>query len=76
MKIGNLNRRVEVLAFFKTKDEYGGEDGEWVVGERLASESRDGRPYRPHQGRRRQVRPKQPTVVMLGVPLTQVSSRR
>ena len=31
MKIGNLNRRVEVLAFFKTKDEYGGEDGEWVV---------------------------------------------
>ena len=31
MRIGNLNRRVEVLAFVKKKDEYGGEDGEWVV---------------------------------------------
>ena len=35
MKIGNLNRRVEVLAFFKTKDEYGGEDGEWCAVECL-----------------------------------------
>jgi SPP1 family predicted phage head-tail adaptor len=31
LRIGNLNRRVEVLAFFKKKDEYGGEDGEWGV---------------------------------------------
>lgn len=29
MKIGNLNRRVEILRFFKGRDEYGGEIGEW-----------------------------------------------
>ena len=29
MDIGKLNRRVEILRFFKDRDEYGGEIGEW-----------------------------------------------
>ena len=29
MNIGKLNRRVEILQFFKDRDEYGGEIGEW-----------------------------------------------
>lgn len=29
MDIGRLNRRVEILQFFKSRDEYGGEIGEW-----------------------------------------------
>ncbi|MCM1296240.1 MAG: phage head closure protein [Muribaculaceae bacterium] len=29
MDIGRLNRRVEILQFFKDRDEYGGETGEW-----------------------------------------------
>ena len=29
MDIGKLNRRVEILRFFKDRDEYGGEVGEW-----------------------------------------------
>ncbi len=29
MDIGKLNRRVEILQFFKDRDEYGGEVGEW-----------------------------------------------
>lgn len=29
MDIGKLNRRVEILQFFKSRDEYGGEIGEW-----------------------------------------------
>ena len=29
MNIGKLNRRVEILRFFKDRDEYGGEIGEW-----------------------------------------------
>lgn len=29
MDIGKLNRRVEILQFFKSRDEYGGEVGEW-----------------------------------------------
>lgn len=29
MDIGKLNRQVEVLRFFKDRDEYGGEVGEW-----------------------------------------------
>ena len=35
MDIGKLNRRVEVLRFVTTRDEYGGEVGEWVVAEKL-----------------------------------------
>ena len=35
MDIGKLNRRVEVLRFFTTRDEYGGEVGEWKVVDRL-----------------------------------------
>ncbi len=31
MDIGRLNRRVEILQFFKSRDEYGGEIGEWKV---------------------------------------------
>lgn len=31
MKIGGLNRRVEVLEYFTTRDEFGGEVGEWKV---------------------------------------------
>lgn len=29
MDIGKLNRRVEILQFFKDRDEFGGEVGEW-----------------------------------------------
>ena len=29
MRIGKLNRRVEILQFFKDRDEFGGEVGEW-----------------------------------------------
>lgn len=29
MDIGKLNRRVEILQFFKDRDEFGGEIGEW-----------------------------------------------
>lgn len=29
MDIGRLNRRVEILQFFKNRDEYGGETGVW-----------------------------------------------
>lgn len=29
MDIGRLNRRVEILQFFKSRDEYGGETGVW-----------------------------------------------
>lgn len=29
MDIGKLNRRVEILQFYKDRDEYGGEIGEW-----------------------------------------------
>ncbi len=29
MDIGRLNRRVEILQYFKSRDEYGGEIGEW-----------------------------------------------
>jgi len=29
MDIGRLNRRVEILQFFKDRDEYGGETGKW-----------------------------------------------
>ncbi len=29
MNIGKLNRRVEIMEFFKSRDEYGGEIGEW-----------------------------------------------
>ena len=29
MNIGKLNRRVEILQFFKDRDEYGGEIGEF-----------------------------------------------
>jgi SPP1 family predicted phage head-tail adaptor len=29
MDIGSLNRRVEILQFFKSRDKYGGEVGEW-----------------------------------------------
>lgn len=29
MDIGRLNRRVEILQFFKGRDEFGGEVGEW-----------------------------------------------
>jgi SPP1 family predicted phage head-tail adaptor len=29
MDIGRLNRRVEILAFVVTRDDYGGEDGTW-----------------------------------------------
>lgn len=29
MYISKLNRRVEILQFFKSRDEYGGEIGEW-----------------------------------------------
>ena len=29
MDIGRLNRRVEILQFFKDRDAYGGETGEW-----------------------------------------------
>ena len=35
MKIGKLNRRIEVLEWFAKKDEYGGEDGEWRTVDRL-----------------------------------------
>lgn len=35
MNIGGLNRRIEVLAWFSKHDEYGGEDGEWKVVDRL-----------------------------------------
>lgn len=35
MRIGGLNRRIEVLAWFSKRDEYGGEDGEWKVVDRL-----------------------------------------
>ena len=31
MNIGELNRRVEILAFVEEKDEYGAIDGEWKV---------------------------------------------
>lgn len=31
MNIGKLNRRVEILQFFKDRDEYGGEIGEWKI---------------------------------------------
>ena len=31
MKIGGLNRRIEILEYFAEKDEYGGKDGEWRV---------------------------------------------
>ncbi len=31
MDIGRLNRRVEILQFIKSRDEYGGEVGEWKV---------------------------------------------
>lgn len=31
MDIGKLNRRVEILEFVKSRDEYGGEVGEWKV---------------------------------------------
>lgn len=29
MKIGRLNRRVDILEFVTKRDEYGGEEGEW-----------------------------------------------
>ena len=29
MEIGKLNRRVEILQFYKDRDDYGGEVGEW-----------------------------------------------
>ena len=31
MKIGGLNRRIEILEYIAEKDEYGGKDGEWRV---------------------------------------------
>ena len=31
MKIGNLNRRISILKYEVTRDEYGGEQREWVV---------------------------------------------
>ena len=31
MNIGELNRRVEILAFVEERDEYGAIDGEWKV---------------------------------------------
>ena len=35
MKIGNLNRRIDILEYIVTRDEYGGEDGEWKIKESL-----------------------------------------
>lgn len=35
MKIGGLNRRIEILEYVAVKDEYGGEDGEWKVLDRI-----------------------------------------
>ncbi len=35
MDIGKLNRRVEILQFFKDRDEYGGEVGEWKSVEKV-----------------------------------------
>lgn len=31
MNIGKLNRRVELLEYVVTRDEFGGEDGKWVL---------------------------------------------
>ncbi len=30
MEIGELNRRIEILKYFVVRDEYGGEDGQWL----------------------------------------------
>ena len=35
MDIGKLNRRIEVLTYIVTKDDYGGEIGEWVTTQNL-----------------------------------------
>lgn len=35
MEIGKLNRRVEILKFIKTRDAYGGVDGDWRAVDRV-----------------------------------------